>query len=59
MNKYFVWVAGLRGPVAQIWDDKEKTQEGRPIKTLTQPRELHPSEHMIGLMELSLRYPHE
>ena len=32
--KYFVWINGLRGPVAQIWDDKDKTQEGKPIKVL-------------------------
>lgn len=34
MVKYFVWLPGLRGPVAQIWDDKDKTQDGKPVKVL-------------------------
>lgn len=32
--KYFVWIAGLRGPIPQIWDEKDKTAEGKPVKTL-------------------------
>lgn len=32
--KYFVWIKGLRGPEPQVWDDKDKTQEGKPIETL-------------------------
>lgn len=35
--KYFVWVPGLHGPEAQIWDEENKTREGKPIKTLIAP----------------------
>lgn len=34
MVKYFVWLPGLRGPEAQIWDEAKKTREGKPIKPL-------------------------
>jgi hypothetical protein len=40
MTKYFVWIAGLRGPEAQLWDEKAKTAEGKPIKTLMGPIEV-------------------
>lgn len=32
--KYFVWLPGLRGPEAQLWDDAVKTREGKLIKPL-------------------------
>lgn len=32
--KYFVWITGLKGPEAQIWDEKSKTEGQKPIKTL-------------------------
>lgn len=34
MIKYFVWIEGLKGPEAQIWDEKDKTVDGKPIKKL-------------------------
>lgn len=58
MIKYFVWVNGLRGPEPQIWDVKNITVDGKPIKTLFK-QELHPSEHLLGLNELAKRYPFE
>jgi hypothetical protein len=58
MSKYFVWISGLRGPEPQIWDEKNKTSEGKPIATLFK-RELHPDEHTLGLNYLSERYPCE
>ena len=31
---YFVWLEGLRGPEAQLWDEKDKTEGGKPVKYL-------------------------
>lgn len=55
--KYFVWVSGLRGPEAQIWDDKDKTQEGKPIEILNGPIKLHPKDDR-DLNQLVKDYPY-
>lgn len=38
--KYFVWVQGLKGPEPQIWDEENKTLNGKPIKALMGPIEI-------------------
>lgn len=58
MNKYFVWIQGLRGPTAQLWDEKDKTWEGKPIKTLANPIKLHAKDDR-DLNQLMLDYPFE
>jgi len=37
MTKYFVYIAGLKGPEPQIWNEDNKTVDGKKIKTLMQP----------------------
>lgn len=32
--KYFVWIAGLRGPEPQIWTEKEMYADGKVAKFL-------------------------
>lgn len=53
--KYFVWTQGLRGPTPQIWDEKEKTWEGKKIKTLTSPIEFNDER---SLEQLAKDYPY-
>jgi len=55
MPKYLVYIAGLRGPEAQIWDG-EQTVNQKPTLTLFK-QELTPLEGNIGLDELKRRYP--
>lgn len=50
-NKYFVWISGLRGPEAQIWDDKDKTADGKPIKTLIKPIAFNDDRNLEQLMK--------
>jgi hypothetical protein len=54
MTKYFVWIAGLRGPEAQFWDDDKKTADGKPVKTLTKPM---PVPDNTGLAQCSAENP--
>lgn len=54
MTKYFVWIAGLRGPEAQFWDDDNKTADGKPIKTLIKPI---PVPDHIGLAQFAAENP--
>jgi hypothetical protein len=56
LPKYFVWISGLRGPEAQIWDEKDRYANQKKVETLFK-QELHPSEHLIGLNGLKERYP--
>lgn len=58
MTKYFVWVDGLQGPQPQIWDEKNKTADGKPVKTLTEPIVLN-SADKSNLNELMIAYPFE
>jgi hypothetical protein len=51
--KYFVWIAGLKGPEAQIWDEKNKTSEGKIIKTLM----IVPVQDHMGLAQCQAEYP--
>lgn len=53
--RYFVWISGLRGPMPQIWDDEDKMQEGKPIKTLTKPVEISDDR---DLSQLTKDYPY-
>lgn len=53
--KYLVYIAGLRGPEAQIWFE-DMTKDGKPVATLFK-RELNPLEGNLGLDELKNRYP--
>lgn len=52
--KYFVWISGLRGPEPQIWDEKDKTQEGKPVKVLMKPVRVGDD---ISLSQACLLYP--
>lgn len=56
MPKHLVYINGLRGPEAQIWDEKAKTRDGKPVVTLLQ-RELTPAENDLTLDELKQLYP--
>lgn len=56
--KYFVWVSGLRGPEAQLWDEAEKTEGGKPVKPLTKPI-LLPDQMVYSLNSLMVKYPYE
>lgn len=53
--KLFVYVTGLRGPEAQIWDEQRYANQ-KPVPTLARI-ELAKDEHLIGLNELKERYP--
>lgn len=59
MTKYFVWVPSSLGPIAQIWHDKQTDGNGKDQVTIGEPHELHPTEYMIGIEELKVRYPYE
>lgn len=45
--KYFVWTQGLCGPIPQVWDEKVKTQEGKPIKSTAPIRLLDNDERSL------------
>lgn len=57
--KYLVYIAGLRGPEAQIWDYEhtEHTQNQKPVPTLAK-HELTPLEANLEINELKRRYPY-
>lgn len=55
MFKYFTWIAGLRGPEAQIWAEKDKTREGKTVPILMQARLM--SDDVRNLDQLKLDYP--
>lgn len=54
--KYLVYIAGLRGPEAQIWAE-DMTVNQKSIPTLDK-HELTPLEANIGIEELKRRYPY-
>jgi len=56
-KSYLVWIAGLRGPEAQIWHDFVDTT-GK-IRPHLDRHELHEFEAKLGIDELKLRYPYE
>ena len=56
MTKYLIWIAGLRGPEAQLWYDKPVDGHGKSKPTLA-IYEIEPHEHWMGLKELIERYP--
>ena len=56
--KYLVWIAGLKGPEAQFWDEKSKTAEGKPIKTLMGPILIGP-DVKLDAAKLMHPYPFE
>lgn len=58
MSSYLVYINGLRGPEAQIWPEKDKTRDGKPIETLA-THELTPLEANLSIDELKKRYPYE
>lgn len=55
MFKYFVWIAGLRGPEPQKWAEDQMIG-GKPVYTLMK-KELTPLEGNLELNELARRYP--
>lgn len=55
-DKYFVWVLGLRGPEAQIWDGNPIMRDGKPIIALKSVK-LHPKDDR-GIDQLVKDYPH-
>lgn len=54
--KYLVYIAGLRGPEAQIWAD-DLTRDQKPIPTLAK-HTLTPLEANLDINELKRRYPY-
>ena len=58
MSKYLVWIAGLKGPEAQLWDERDKTAEGKQIKTLMRPI-LIGSDVTLDAAKLMHTYPFE
>ena len=56
MPKYFVYVNGLRGPEAQIWDDEHRYENQKKVQTLFK-QALKFDEHLHGLNALKERYP--
>lgn len=59
MDKYFVWLPGLRGPIAQVWDEEIKMVDGKPVKTLTTPIALTDADFGFTIQGLSERYPYK
>lgn len=59
MIKYLVWVSGLRGPEAQLWDEVNKMRDGKPIATLKPPVQLGPLEASQSLELLMVSYPYD
>ena len=53
--KYFVYIAGLRGPEAQKWAE-DQTVNGKLVPTLAK-HTLTPLEANLSLDELKRRYP--
>lgn len=58
MNKYFVWLNGLKGPEAQIWDEATRMRDGKPVKPLADPIKLHAKDART-LDQLITDYPYE
>lgn len=56
MAKYFVWVSGLRGPEAQLWDSLTKTKELKPIASTPPIRLLDNDERSIFQLEQKFSY---
>lgn len=54
--KYLVYIAGLRGPEAQIWSEN-LTQNQKPIPTLAK-HTFTPLEANLEINELKRRYPY-
>lgn len=55
-ERYFVWISGLRGPEAQIWDEEKKQRDGKKIVTLLTPIKLHAKDDR-PLDQLAKDYP--
>lgn len=58
MTRYFVWVDGICGPQPQIWNEKYKFANLKPIKTLIEPIALS-DDDTRNLDKLSAAYPFE
>lgn len=56
MPKYFVWIAGLRGPEAQLWADQQVDGAGKTKEVLF-IRRLTANEQGLGLDFLAAAYP--
>lgn len=56
MNKYFVWVTGLRGPEAQLWTEEPVDGNGKPVKSVLFKHKLEPFEELFSLDELILKF---
>jgi len=52
MTKLFVWISGLRGPEAQLWDEL-KQEGGKPVKYLV----CHAVEDKATLADCVAKYP--
>ena len=55
--KYLVYIAGLRGPEAQLWAAEDMTRDGKPIPLLAK-HYLSPLEANLDINELKRRYPY-
>lgn len=58
MLKYFVWIAGLRGPEPQVWAEKDMTRDGKSVPTLAK-HQLTEAESWVSLKSLAEIYPFE
>ena len=56
--KYFVWVWGLKGPCPQIWDEADKTIDGKPAPRLSKPIKIHFKDER-DLATLAKDHPYE
>lgn len=54
---YLVYIQGLCGPEAQIWNGELLTRDGKPISTLAKHK-LTPLEANLEINELKRRYPY-
>lgn len=53
---YFVWLSGLRGPVAQIWTDEPVDGNGKPVKEALFKIKLIGAEQSLSLDYLAMKY---
>ncbi len=55
--KYFVWIAGLKGPEAQIWHGEPVDGAGKK-KACLFIKELEPYEENLNIYDLEKIYPY-
>jgi hypothetical protein len=49
---YFVWITGLRGPEAQLWESEPVDGNGKPTKDVLFKAKLSANEEKLSFIEL-------